>query len=198
MTSPVLSALAQSVLTSALLNSESNFIIASKLSSLELPYRRARVVAHEISNLGLAVVDWGVKGYRVELDEPLIAWSLTRAHLASPVVDIVRVPSRPVVPAAARLAGHSAAAITNGTPAPCLRRLAIFQEDATSVLECRGNPVQAIAAFDEVELWRIPTAALAGRNCHVDPISLFLSLRGFNDQAALSSAERAVLNLWDA
>lgn len=191
----LLSPIAQSVLTSALLSSQCCFVVARKLFSLGLPYQRARLVAREISGFGFAVVDWGVKGYRIELDEPLVAWSLVQAHVASPVTQVVRRPYCEQIPEDARFSGPSAVAIITGTDPPAIRRLAVFQDggrDALSQLCASGCSVE----FDEVELWNVPPAALAVGTRHVDPISLFLTLRDVMEPSGLTLIQRAVLNLW--
>lgn len=191
----LLSPIAQSVLTSALLSGESCFVVARKLFSLGLPYRRARLVAREISGLGFAVVDWGVKGYQVELDEPLVAWSLVQAHIASPVTQVVRRPYCEQIPEQARFSGPSAMAIITGTDPPATRRLAVFQEGGRDTVDelCASR---CSVRFDEVELWNVPAAALAGGRCHVDPISLFITLRGLMEPSDLIPVQKAIANLW--
>lgn len=195
MSRALLSPTAQSVLTSALLSGERCFVVARKLFSLGLRYQRARLVAREISAFGFAVVDWGVKGYRIELDEPLVAWSLVQAHAASPVTKIVRRPYSEQIPEYARLSGPSALAIITGMSPPATRRLAVFQEGGREFLSqlcASGCGVR----FDEVELWNVPPAALAVGTRHVDPLSLFLTLREVMEPGGLTLVQRSILDLW--
>lgn len=191
----LLSPVAQSILTSALLSSERCFVVARKLFSLGLPHQRARLVAREISGFGFAVVDWGVKGYRAELDEPLVAWSLVQAHVASPVTQVVRRPYCERISEHVRFSGPSAVAIITGTDPPAIRRLAVFQDGGRETLSqlCASGYSER---FDEVELWNIPPAALAAGTLHVDPLSLFLTLREVMEPGGLTLIQRAILNLW--
>lgn len=191
-----LSPVAQGVLTSALISGERHFIVAEKMFCLGLPYRSARLIAHEIFDFGIAVVDWGAKGYRIELDEPLIAWSLIQALCVSPVTSVVRTPRCDPVPKHVRLSGASALALVAGLAPPATRRLAVFHEDAGDIIACQLQCGRATLAIDEVELWRVPPAALAGHSCHVDLLSLFLACRERSEQHELLLLQKAILDLW--
>ena len=192
----LLSPVAQGVLTSALISDERHFIVAEKMFCLGLPYRSARLIAHEIFDFGIAVVDWGVKGYRIELDEPLIAWSLIQALCRSPVTSVVRTPRCDPVPEHVRLSGASALALVAGLAPPATRRLAVFHEDAGDIIECQLQPGQGTVGIDEIELWRVPPAALAGPSCHVDLISLFLACRAQSEPHVVLLLQKAILDLW--
>lgn len=116
------SPLSQSVFTSAVIDCERSVNLAQKLRAPGLRHRRARLVAQEISDCGIAVVDRGVKGYQMELDEPLTAGCIALPHLASPVSRIIRTAHRVPVPEFARLAGMTALASTIRTKPPATRR----------------------------------------------------------------------------
>lgn len=191
-----LSPLSQSVFTSAIIDCERSVNVAHKLRALGLRYRRARLVAQEISDCGIAVVDWGVKGYQMELDEPLIAGCIALPHLVSPVSQIIRTAHRVPVPKFARLAGMTALASIIRTKPPATRRLAIFHEDADEYLDQEADSRRASQDFDEVELWNVPPASIAPSTCHVDLLSLFLCFRDQNERHSLALLRREVLGLW--
>lgn len=189
---PALGSLAQSVLISAMVNGEHRINVAQRLFELGLQYRRARTVAHEISGCGIAVVNWGIKGYLVELDEPLIAWCVALPHFRTPVGQIVRTSHRANLPEYVRLAGTTALACIVGSTPPATRRLAIFSEDADGYFDCSSPPSLTVDRLDEVELWSTPPAAIAHGICHVDPLSLFLCLRGLSERPNLAELRRVI------
>ena len=191
-----MSPLSQSAFTSALIDCERCVNVAHKLRALGLRSRRARLVAQEISDCGIAVVDWGVKGYQMGLDEPLIAWCVALPHLVSPISRIIRTAHRVSVPKFARLAGTTALASITGIKPPATRRLAIFHEDADEYLDQETDSRRASQVFDEVELWNVPPASIAHSTCHVDLLSLFLCFRDQNERQSLALLRREVLGLW--
>lgn len=195
MSFPALGSPAQSVLISAMVNGEHRINVAQRLFELGLQYRRARTVAHEISGCGIAVVNWGIKGYLVELDEPLIAWCVALPHFRSPVRQIVRTAHRANLPEYVRLAGTTALACIVGSVPPATRRLAIFYEDAEDYFNYESLPSLAVGRFDDVELWSTPPARIAHGTSHVDALSLHLCLRGLNDRASLTELRPAIRNL---
>lgn len=191
-----LSPLSQSVFTSAIIDCERSVNVAHKLRALGLRYRRARLVAQEISDCGIAVVDWGVKGYQMELDEPLIAGCIALPHLVSPVSRIIRTAHRVPVPKFARLAGMTALASIIRIKPPATRRLAIFHEDADEYLDQETDSRRDSQSFDEVELWNVPPASISHSAPHVDLLSLYLCFREQSNQGSLALLRRELLSLW--
>lgn len=185
------SPLSQSILISALLQAQQRFVVGLKLAELGFSRSRARLVAREIAGSQVAVVDWGVKGYLMEIDEPEIAWSISERFLSSPVQKIIQVRGIPhSLPEWARLAGRSAMKGSEARATPSIRRLAVHWEDADLL------PESPIGHADEVELWSTPPAALAGATHVVDPISLYLSAQAAWDPILLNWARRRLISFW--
>lgn len=185
--------LAQSVFISALLLDQRKFVVGRMLTRLGLPHNRARLVARQFLEAGVGVVDRGVKGYLVEVDEPQIAWAISERFLQSPVCAVIRtqrVCGR--TPNWMRLAGESAVARLTDFQAPAIRTFAIHVWDTALLLSLVSPIGDEVADYDEIELWSTPPARLATFTPSVDPLSLLLSLREAN-AAHLQMPLRSIL-----
>ncbi|SDK32252.1 hypothetical protein [Stenotrophomonas pavanii] len=190
-----LSVATQAVLTHALNNGKCRYEISGTLAELAIPLKQLRCVSHELVLAGVGAVDRIRARSHVEMDECSVTWARVEPMLSTPVIEVLRVPTR----SAARLgqmrvAGEAALSWRECSQDEHPRHLAIHQRFLRS-MGSGLSPYDA-GSFAEIEIWNRCPARLSPHTTQVDPISLYLCRRRHATLAELGRLRQIISERW--